>query len=835
MTFIDSLPTYTLVLPALLVVGAWLLSKILRFSMWATLLVGCLPFVLPYLDLPFSREFLDANPLYLIGGGWALLFCFALGRAIVSPALGENGRNPAGVVRAAFGVVLGVALLVVALLVSRPEILESTFPGWKGGAGLVLLCASLLSMSLWLARVLKAAIVFSLWSIVSLVLASELFLNKLPYEVVREDLRHLQPLASRFGLEDALKQVETFASPIHDDSSSVSEKIRAYVLGVSPNTGYLFPKERSFARALQGVLERQGVSAEVKDGTSFDASSVQMQEIAARQIAPLKPDVVVIMGWGADTVRGRNSYGIPGLSELAAKKYVENIRALHRYPFAADVVESVLYRYGTNLMSPTAAEIPLEALPYRVSPEEFKREMLSTVKSLNEAGSQVILLPEPVAYESESEYRVAMQQVAQETKAAFIPVDELLSGDPKLSSNGRLFARGRILSQLGYDNLATLVIPTLVAKTSKGGAAIVPNNVSNNLPSNVPTQSVTFASVGGALPTVDGGSIAPIVREEVSLLVDPNQVRGDLIFRIKIAEQGTRFYRVVFSVNGEFVADRRLDSRDETRVRFSLPPEAKKYSVVELTLRTVASPPPNEDLIGTTDQFAPTPLQVTSDPSGVSMVKVGRRAFFARSRGAGAVALSIDLRSGDIINSIRSEDAAEVAKWILNQPWGSIVATSLQFTKPEELATLRPALKFIGASNLPLKEKGGNSVIGVTGTKKGEARTETTADGSATVTIGSEILKSYAKFTLFDVTTGGKEFSRPSSNSERTAGTGGALGTPDQVGSLAPQVDASSGSNVASESTSSLTQQTQPTELIQGNPTAISAESSAQGSGPASE
>jgi hypothetical protein len=679
MNLIDSLPTYTLALPALLVVGAWLLSKILRFSMWATLLVGCLPFVLPYLDLPFSREFLDAHPLYLIGGGWALLFCFALGRAIVSPVLGENGRSPAGVVKAMFGVVLGVALLVVALLVSRPEMLESTFPGWKGGAGLVLLCASLLSMSLWLARVLKAAIVFSLWSIVSLVLASELFLNKLPYEVVREDLRHLQPLASRFGLEDALKEVETFASPTKSEESTVSDKIRAYVLGVSPNTGYLFPKERSFARALQGVLEQQGVSAEVKDGTSFDASTIQLKEIAVGKVAPLKPDVVVIMGWGADTVKGRNSYGIPGLSELAAKQYVEKIRALHRYPFAADVVESVLYRYGTNLMSARATDIPLEALPYRVSPEEYKIEMLSTVKALNEAGAQVVLLPEPVAYEDESAYRAAMKEVADETKAAFIPVDELLTRKG-LSADGRIFARGRILSQVGYAHLSSLITPTILERTSNRGTSNLTvqeiSSTSTNASILNPSVSVT-----GSLPIVDGGSIVPIVRDELSLLVDPSQVKGDLIFRIKIAEQGTRFYRVVFSVNGEFVADRRLDSRDETRVRFSLPPEAKKYSVVELTLRTIASPPPNEDLIGTIEQFAPTHLQVTSEPSGVSMVKVGKRAFFARSRGVGAVAVSVDLRSGDIINSIRTEDAGEIARWILNQPWGSIVATSLQLSR----------------------------------------------------------------------------------------------------------------------------------------------------------
>ena len=801
MNLIDSLPTYTLVLPALLVVGAWLLSKILRFSMWATLLVGCLPFALPYFDLPFSREFLDANPLYLIGGGWALLFCFALGRAIVSPALGENGRSPAGVIKAVFGVVLGVALLVVALLVSRPEMLESTFPGWKGGAGLVLLCASLLSMSLWLARVLKAAIVFSLWSVVSLVLASELFLNKLPYEVVREDLRHLQPLASRFGLEETLKEVETFTSPINSDSATVTDKIRAYVLGVSPNTGYLFPKERSFARALQGVLERQGVNAEVKDGTSFDASTIQLQETAVSRVAPLKPDVVVIMGWGADTVKGRNSYGIPGLSELAAKQYVEKIRALHRYPFAADIVESVLYRYGTNLMSARAAEVPLEALPYRVSPEEYRIEMLSAVKALNEAGAQVILLPEPVAQEVESPYRDAMKEIADQTNATFLPIDEMLSGDQQLSSNGRLFARGRILSQVGYAHVANLITPILLEKTSKGVARnITPEE---GTPTTLAaTTGSAFVAAPGLLPTVDGGSITPIVRDEVSLLVDPNQVKGDLIFRIKIAEQGSRFYRVVFSVNGEFVADRRLDSRDETRVRFSLPPEAKKYSVVELTLRTIASPPSNEDLIGTIEQFAPIPLQVTSEPSGVSMVKVGKRAFFARSRGVGAVAVSVDLRSGDILNSLRSEDASEVARWILNQPWGSVVATSLQFASSEELSTLRPALKFIGAAGAMLKERGGNSIIGITGTKKGEARSEITSNGPATITIGSEILKSYAKFTLFDVTTGGKDFARSPSNASRTTAGGGVSENVDRTASELPQVDRSG----------------EPTEVVEPSP-----------------
>lgn len=759
MNLIDALPTYTLVLPVLLVAGAWALSKILRFSLWITLIVGCVPFVLPYLELPFSQEFLDAHPLYLILGGWALLLAFALGRAVVLPLLGDRGRSPAGFAKAAYGVVLGAALLVVALLVSKPEMMEATFPGWKGGAGLVLLCASFLAMSLWLARVLKAAIVFSVWSIVSLVLASELFLNKLPHNVVREDLRHLKPLASRFGLEDTLKQIETFTPTATGagNEGEISSRLRAYVLGGSPNTGYLFPSERSFAKSLQGVLERRGVAVDVKDAALSDGSSIQLHDIAAKQLAPSKPDIVFIVGWSADAVRGRNSYGIPGLSEASARAYVEGVRSLHRYPFAADVVESVLYRYASDMVAKDAERLPLEELPFRVSPDEYKAQLLSTIKVLNESGSQVVLVPEPVHSNSDRDYRSAMESVAVESKSVFVPVDEAL-GSPETGADGRLFARGNLLSQRGFERVSEIISTTLAGSLLKNAPSVASEGIA------VDSSVVSTTEVGGRPLPVVGPPLEPLLRDEASLLVEPSQVKGDLIFRLKVAEQGTRFYRVVFSVNGEFVADRRLDSREETRVRFSLPDAAKKYSLVELTLRTIASPPTSEDLVGTTEFHVPTPLQVVSDLSGVSMVKVGRRAYFARSRGAGAVAVSVDMRSGDLINVLRSEDINELNRWILNQPWGSVVALSLQTAQGGDLSPLRAGLKFIGAGNAQISEGGSSTaIIGITGTRKGEASIKTSPQGIAQVALGSEVLKAYSKFTLFDVRLGDREFSRAAS------------------------------------------------------------------------
>ena len=753
-----SLPLFTLILPATLVVGAWILSRVLKFSLWVTLLVGCAPFVLPYLELPFSRAFTDANPLYLIGGGWALMVCLALGRKAVVPTIGEATRSPGGMARAAYVVVLGVSLLVVALLVSRPELVERAAPGWKGSAGLVLLCASLLSMSLSLARFLRAALVFTVWAFVSMVLASELFLNKLPQEVVRDDLRQFEPLISRLGVAEALEQVDSLAPT----AATTESALRAVVLGGSPNTGFPLSPGSSLARQLESLMKKTGANVDVTDASSLGATVYQLRH-SVDKIAPTKPNLVVIVGWTPDSDRGINSYEIPGLSEREAEAKVQANEQLQKYPFVANVLESVLYRYVSKLFQPEVVDTPVREVPARVPVTEYGDELAAAVKTLREAGAQVVLLPEPSVAPGEEEYRAQMVKVATDLSATFLPVDEILQTDLNRSTG---FARGRLLSESGYGVIANAIartaMPTAESKAIEGR-----------------TGDTGAGNSSTPLPVLDNAS-----SDHVKVLVRPSDVTGDIIFRIQMVDQGSRYYRVVFSVNGEFVADRRLASRDETRVRFKLPQSARAFSMVELGLRTLPSPPPDVDLIGTTGQFVPVPVEVSAQRNGVSMVRVGRVARFAQSQESTAfpvnIGISLDPRSGDVVSSIRSAEVSELNRWLLTQPWGSIVAATL-LGDSTNLAAARAGLKFIGTESDLTQGAQSRAVIGVAGIKTGVGILKTSKESSAvTLSLGSDILKSFAQFQMLGLTV--NERALPGSQG------GGRIATQGVEGSIAPVV-----------------------------------------------
>jgi hypothetical protein len=121
-----------------------------------------------------------------------------------------------GLIKCAYVLLLAAALAVVGLLLGNPVVLSTYVPGWKGTAGMVLLCASMLSMSLALIRFFRAAVFLAVWSFVSLVLASEIFLGKLPQQVIREDIDKIEDLfpsakvnaiLKKYGVDDDILRV----------------------------------------------------------------------------------------------------------------------------------------------------------------------------------------------------------------------------------------------------------------------------------------------------------------------------------------------------------------------------------------------------------------------------------------------------------------------------------------------------------------------------------------------------------------------------------------------------------------------------------------------------
>ena len=98
--------------------------------------------------------------------------------------------------RVSYVLTLWLALVVVGLLIVEPNILTQYAPNWKSSAGWALLGGSLLCVSRAFGRVLKASTMLVVWSGVSIVLASQLFLNKMPHMIDRKDLAQLNAVVS---------------------------------------------------------------------------------------------------------------------------------------------------------------------------------------------------------------------------------------------------------------------------------------------------------------------------------------------------------------------------------------------------------------------------------------------------------------------------------------------------------------------------------------------------------------------------------------------------------------------------------------------------------------
>ena len=108
------------------------------------------------------------------------------------------------VLRLSYVLTLWLALAVVGILMVEPNLLTRYAPNWKSSAGWALLGGSLLCVSRAFGRVLKASTMLVVWSGVSIVLASQIFLNKMPHMIDQKDLTRLNAVVSAETTESVL-------------------------------------------------------------------------------------------------------------------------------------------------------------------------------------------------------------------------------------------------------------------------------------------------------------------------------------------------------------------------------------------------------------------------------------------------------------------------------------------------------------------------------------------------------------------------------------------------------------------------------------------------------
>jgi hypothetical protein len=116
----------------------------------------------------------------------------AIGVWVLLRALIRTSPGPLGLLRLAFTVSLHVSAIVVLLLIGKPEILAMYAPAWRESAGGVLLGTTLLGVVLAFVRLFKSAALLVLCSVASLVLASQVFFSKMPYDLGKKEISQIE-------------------------------------------------------------------------------------------------------------------------------------------------------------------------------------------------------------------------------------------------------------------------------------------------------------------------------------------------------------------------------------------------------------------------------------------------------------------------------------------------------------------------------------------------------------------------------------------------------------------------------------------------------------------
>lgn len=230
MTEILSLPWYMYAVPSGAIVGAISVSKLLRISRFASLVGAIAPLALPYADLPQSSKLAMLKPHYQVLGAWGMLLVAAVGLVMIRSLYGAI-RKRLGVVRALYSGLLLAALVVIALLFAKPEALHEYAPDWRHHLGGVLLGATLIGVGVASANMIKSATSLVVWSLASLILASQIFFLKMPYEVEHADLVKIKGvlpigIPERLmpsGMERLLKATTSKASELRASSSDEVE------------------------------------------------------------------------------------------------------------------------------------------------------------------------------------------------------------------------------------------------------------------------------------------------------------------------------------------------------------------------------------------------------------------------------------------------------------------------------------------------------------------------------------------------------------------------------------------------------------------------------------
>jgi hypothetical protein len=286
-----------------------------------------------------------------------------------------------------------------------------------------------------------------MWSFVSIVLASEVFLHKLPQEVVREDLKRLEAVVPKDAIERALERLQVAAT-------TDSPARKAVVLGGNTALGFPLPQDKTLAARLEALFASSGTDVSVFDASFEGATAYDVAWLAREKVAPLRPDLVFLVGWSGDKELGGTSRTASGQFSTSTSdaRADDGVRAR--------LSSSLLLQWATSAVEPEE----LSKDRPRVTPDEYRQAIADAVRALRAAGAMVVLVAEPILRADDYPYREAMVETAVDTQSLFLSSERIVG---QLGDVTRAFSRGGLLSSYGYETLAKGMVSRLRAVSSE--------------------------------------------------------------------------------------------------------------------------------------------------------------------------------------------------------------------------------------------------------------------------------------------------------------------------------------------------------------------------------
>jgi hypothetical protein len=528
---VESLGPYRLVLPFALFFISIVASKLFKVPWGIVLIFGALPLAAPFINLPFASQLQHEHPLLFIAGGWLILLALVIGRFLAKMLLGTlSPTHPLG---GLYSIGTAACVLVVTILMVNPALLERYFPGWKGTMGLALVSFALLAFTLSCFRFLRAGGVIVFWAGLCAVLGGEVFLNKLPQEILGQNFEQLSPLFKSLKIVSGTK--------------AQTNKVLVATLGGSQMVG-----SDSYPRRLEQLLNRSttGQKVDVQSFSSSRATVASMQRMLVNSVLPKAPDIVIISGWFDDYLEAKDR---GELTKSTAK------------PDSTD--NSPLLSAISNLSLVKAAKNALgvdDSTNHQPGVERYRQGLTEMAQQIKKAGAIPILFTEPIASRGhrteQAVYDRVTESVATAQDAGFVKIDSdspnydlLFEGENVLSSSGEQVASRKLLDAV------------IAARAAKGSDSILSRAL----------ESIRTAATSIIVPTKE-------LKNLVTVSFDHEQSKGP--------------YRAQFAINDTIVHEQQFGLDDSARASFRIPPEFAKYPAVKLSIKAMTEDAVSRDL-----------------------------------------------------------------------------------------------------------------------------------------------------------------------------------------------------------------------------------------------